>query len=106
MRIPFIDAAFAILTLHLNPYSDLSEVRSARAECQGKNCKPEITLARICHSGLANQQLHKYYKAFRPLMLRSIQAAIGGNNSNNGPLTKGTGPWPAMGIATRHFLSR
>jgi len=43
MRIPFIDAAVAILTLHLNPYSDLSEVRPARAECQGRISKPQIT---------------------------------------------------------------
>jgi hypothetical protein len=106
MRIPFIEAAFAILTLHLNPYSVLSEVRTARAECQGKNLEPEITLALMCLYGVVNQQLHKYYKAFRPLMLRSIQAAIGGNNRNKRPLTKRTGPWPAMGIATKHLLSR
>jgi hypothetical protein len=56
--------------------------------------------------GLVNQQLHKYYKAFGSLMLRSIQAAMGGNSRNNLPLTKGTGPWPAMGIATGHLLSR
>jgi stearoyl-CoA desaturase (delta-9 desaturase) len=44
----------------------------------------------MCHFGLSNQQLHKYYKAFRAPMLRSIQAATGGNNRNNRPLTKGT----------------
>jgi hypothetical protein len=46
----------------------------------------------MCHFSLSNQQLHKYYKAFRPLMLRSIQAAMGANSSNNRPLKKGTGP--------------
>jgi hypothetical protein len=61
---------------------------------------------RMCHLSLSNQQLHKYYKAFRPLMLRSIQAAMGGNTSNNEPPTEGTGPWTPTGNATRHSLSR
>jgi hypothetical protein len=34
-RIPFVNAAMAILTLHLNSYRVLSDVRTARAECQG-----------------------------------------------------------------------
>jgi hypothetical protein len=33
----------------------------------------------VCHFAHSNQQLQKYYKAFRRLMLRSIQAAMGGN---------------------------
>jgi hypothetical protein len=34
-RIPFVNAAIAILTLHLNSYRVLSDVRTASAECQG-----------------------------------------------------------------------
>lgn len=33
----------------------------------------------VCHFVHSNQQLQKYYKAFPSLMLRSIQAAMGGN---------------------------
>jgi len=58
------------------------------------------------HFSLSNQQLHKYYKAFHPLMLRSVQAAMGGNCSNDRPLIKGTGPWTPTGNATRLSLSR
>jgi hypothetical protein len=34
------------------------------------------------HFAHSNQQLQKYYKAFRRLMLRSIQTAMGGNTRN------------------------
>ena len=91
-QIPFVNAAHAILTPPLDLYGVLSDGRLARAECQGKISEYEFMQGWTCHLSLSNQQLHKYYKAFRPLMLRSIQAAMGGNNSNNEPLTEGTRP--------------
>jgi hypothetical protein len=48
------------------------------------NSSCEIMPAFMYPFGLANQQLHKYYKAFRSLMLRSIQAAMGGKSRNKG----------------------
>jgi hypothetical protein len=75
-RIPFVNAAHAILTPHLNLYGVLSNGRPACAECQGKISECEFKQGWMYHLSLSNQQLHKYYKAFRPLMLRSIQAAM------------------------------
>src|SRR4029077_5292862 len=105
-RIPFVHAARAILTLHLN------QTEFCRTLGQPERCVKARPLARnhprlhVSQSGLSNQQLHKYYKALLSLMLRSIQAAMGGKSRNIPPLTKGTGPWTAMGNATRHLLSR